>query len=32
MKTSTPPNTLALEQDLKRMLNLKMSDDASGVR
>jgi hypothetical protein len=32
MKTSTPPNTLALEQDLKRMLNLKMADDASGAR
>jgi hypothetical protein len=31
MKTSTPPNTLALEQDLKRMLNLKMTDNASGV-
>jgi hypothetical protein len=25
MKTSTPPNTLALEQDLKRMLNLNMT-------
>jgi hypothetical protein len=32
MKTSTSPNTLVLEQDLKRMLNLKMADDASGAR
>ena len=29
---SSTPESLALEQDLKRMLNLKMTDDASGVR
>jgi hypothetical protein len=32
MATSTPSDTLALEQDLKRLLNLKMTDDAPGVR
>ncbi|KAL5119071.1 hypothetical protein ACEQ8H_002995 [Pleosporales sp. CAS-2024a] len=31
MKTSTPPTTSALEQHLKRMLNLNMGGDASGV-
>ncbi|KAF2028485.1 hypothetical protein EK21DRAFT_69612 [Setomelanomma holmii] len=29
---SAPPDTLALEQDLKRLLNLKTTDDADGVR
>lgn len=32
MRTSTPPDTLALEQDLKRLLNLKMTGDVTGVR
>jgi hypothetical protein len=32
MKTSTPSDTLALEQDLKRLLNLKPAGDVSGVR
>jgi hypothetical protein len=32
MKTSTPSDTLALEQDLKRMLNLKPAGDVPGVR
>lgn len=31
-KTSTPSNTSVLEQDLKRLLNLKMTGDASTVR
>jgi hypothetical protein len=31
-KTTTSPDTLALEQDLKRMLNLNSAVDASGVR
>lgn len=31
-KLSTPANTSALEQDLKRMLNLKMTGDTSTVR
>jgi hypothetical protein len=31
MKTSTP-DTLALEQDLKRLLNLNMTGDVTGVR
>ncbi|KAF2823852.1 hypothetical protein CC86DRAFT_395879 [Ophiobolus disseminans] len=29
---STPPDTLALEQDLKRLLNLQSAEDASGAR
>ncbi|KAH7386721.1 hypothetical protein DE146DRAFT_180168 [Phaeosphaeria sp. MPI-PUGE-AT-0046c] len=29
---SSTPDSLALEQDLKRMLNLRVTDDASGVR
>jgi hypothetical protein len=29
---STPSNTLALEQDLKRLLNMKMPEDTAGVR
>jgi hypothetical protein len=32
MKTSTPSGTLALEQDLKRLLNFKPPGDASSVR
>jgi hypothetical protein len=32
MKTSTPSDTLTLEQDLKRMLNLKPAGDVPGVR
>ncbi|EMD67645.1 hypothetical protein GGP41_007689 [Bipolaris sorokiniana] len=32
MKTSTPSETLALEQDLKRLLNLNTAGDASTVR
>ncbi|KAF1839095.1 hypothetical protein BDW02DRAFT_644194 [Decorospora gaudefroyi] len=32
MKTSTPSDTLALEQDLKRLLNLNNTGDISGVR
>ncbi|EOA89284.1 uncharacterized protein SETTUDRAFT_147665 [Exserohilum turcica Et28A] len=32
MKTSTPADTLALEQDLKRLLNLNTAGDASSVR
>ncbi|RAR06673.1 hypothetical protein DDE82_003209 [Stemphylium lycopersici] len=32
MKTSTPSDTLALEQDLKRLLNLNPTGDTSGVR
>ncbi|CAO2649409.1 Nn.00g067940.m01.CDS01 [Neocucurbitaria sp. VM-36] len=32
MKVSNPSDTLALEQDLKRLLNLKMTGDTSSVR
>jgi hypothetical protein len=32
MKTSTPSDTLALEQDLKRLLNLNTAGDTSTVR
>ena len=32
MKTSTPSDTLALEQDLKRLLNLNTTGDVSTVR
>lgn len=31
-RTSPPPDTLALEQDLKRLLNLKMTGNIPGVR